>query len=215
MAPAAVRNYVIAAKSANSLLEGVLYVGNVKLPSFYKIRPDVTETAVYPVYFEDLDATFSRLQAPGTIDPTCDESNEPLCVVGDPTTVPEHDLDTITPGPSAATELWASFLPVGVVDSANSYADFASQLRPYLNKVIAYYAGQFSPNGRYYFVSNDPGERLDWTWEAFGGQNMDSYGHPGPNGKISDACLAKGQNLCYTRWATESFCNSNDFLAHY
>jgi len=211
-----VRNYVIQAKSQNAALEGVLYVGNVKLPSFYKPRPDTLQTRLMPVYLEDLDATFSRIQVPGSIDPACDGTNDAACAVGGPATVPAHDLDSITPGAGFATELWAAFMPVGVEGAANSYNDYANQLRPYLNKVNAYYAGQSVPNGRYYFVSNDIGERFDWTWDAFGNKAIDFYGKPGPNGETGDACiLANGQNLCYVRWPTQNYATATDFINYF
>lgn len=211
----AVRNYVIQARTENPALEGVLYIGNVHLPSFYKNRADLTDTRLYPAYFEDLDATFTQEQPPGSIDPLCDGTNDLHCAVGGPLTVPPHDFDAIKPGASPATELWAAFLPVGVAGTVNGYGDFADQLRPFLSKVSAYYSGQHVPNGRLYYVGNDIGERFEWSWDAFGNQKIDFYGKPGPNGETDAACIANGQNLCYTRWPVESFATAAAFRSYY
>jgi hypothetical protein len=210
-----VRNYVKNARTANPAIEGVLYVGNIKLPSFYKIRADSADVRLYPDYFEDLDATFARNQAAGTIDPRCDGTNDSACSVLGPITVPAHDLDAITPGAQSGPEIWAAFLPVGVAGTSNTYSDFASQLRPYLAKLAAYYAGQISPNHRLYMVSNDIGERFQWSWDAYGGAAIDFYGKPGPQGQVGDQCLQNGQNLCYTRWPTETFTTEAAFESYY
>lgn len=213
--PAAVRSYVAAEKAANPTLEGVLYVGNIKLPSFYKNRADILDTRLYPAYYEDLDATFAKNQAAGTVDPVCDGTNDDTCTIHENVIVPEHDLDYMSEGPSPGPELWAAFMPVGVAGTGNTYADFANQLRPYLTKVLSFYSGQLAGNGRYYFVSNDMGGRFDLSWSAFGPASIDFYGRPGPQGQTGDACLVNGQNLCYQRWNTESFATVEDFIAHY
>jgi hypothetical protein len=211
----AVRDYVKNAKTANPALEGVLYVGNIKLPSFYKIRADTAGVRLYPAYLEDLDATFSRNQPAGTIDPLCDGTNNNACAVFGPYTIPAHDLDAITPGANYNPEIWAAFMPVGVQGTSNTYSDYASQLRPYLSKLASYYAGQIVSNHRLYMVANGPGEHFEWAWDAYGGANIDFYGKPGPQGQVDAACIQNGQNLCYVRWATETFPNAAAFLSYY
>jgi hypothetical protein len=213
--PAAVKSYVSSAKAQNPSLEGVLFVGNIKLPSFYKPRADITQTRIYPMYFQDLDAVFAKHQADGSIDPLCSDTSGPDCnVIGD-LTVPVHDFDYIEKGPQPDPELWASFMPVGVSGTQNTYPDFANQLRPYLNKLIRYYSGQITSNGRFYGVSNDKGERFDLTFTAFGNQKIDFYGKPGPNGEVGSACLAGTQNLCYVRWPVETYPDYASFDAAY
>jgi hypothetical protein len=209
-----VRNYVKDARTANPALEGVLYVGNIKLPSFYKIRADSGDVRLYPDYFEDLDATFARNQAPGSIDPLCDGTNDAACSVFGPTVVPAHDLDSITRGAQPNPEIWAAFMPVGVAGTSNSYSDFANQLRPYLAKLASYYAGQLVPNHRLYMVANGPGERFQWAWDAYaGGAAIDFYGkHPLNE---NDSCFQNGQNVCYVRWPTETFATADAFLTYY
>ena len=212
---AAVKSYVSAAKQQNPALEGVLYVGNVKLPSFYKVRNDVVLNRLYPTYLEDLDGVFEKRRTPGSSDPSCEQTSDPECVVGDARPVPEHDFDYFTKGASPNSELWAAFMPVGVAGSANGYGDFATQLRPYLNKLASYYRAELVSNHRLYFVSNDIGERPEWNWDAFGAANIDFYGKPGPNGETGDACLVGTQNLCYVRWPTENYPAYADFAAYF
>jgi hypothetical protein len=211
----AVRDYVKSAKAANPALEGVLYVGNIKLPSFYKIRVDSGDTRLYPDYLMDLDATFSRIQAPGSTDPLCDGTNDDACAVFGPYPVPQHDLDHLVPGPLFGPEVWAAFMPTGVAGTNNSYSDYANQLRPYLNKLASYYAGQIVSNHRLYQVANGIGERFNWSWDAYGGAGIDFYGKPGPQGQVEEDCIQNGVNLCYTRWATETFANEPAFEAYY
>jgi hypothetical protein len=211
--PDAVRAYVKDARTANPAIEGVLYVGNIKLPSFYKIRADSSDVRLYPDYLEDLDATFALNQAPGSIDPLCDGTNDSACAVFGPSTVPAHDLDAITPGSQYNPEIWAAFMPVGVAGTSNSYSDFANQLRPYLTKLASYYAGQIVPNHRLYMLSNGIGERFQWSWDAYGGAAIDFYGKPGPQGQVGDQCIQNGQNLCYARWPTETFATEAAFEA--
>lgn len=212
--PQAVKSYVAQAKSANPSLEGVLYIGNIKLPSFFKPRPDITGTRLYPAYLEDLDGVFTKNQAPGSIAPTCDGTNDQTCVIGDPMTVPQHDFDWIAKGPNPNPELWAAFLPVGA-SGTNTYSDFANQLRPYFAKVMSFYNHLLAPNGRYYTVGNGISYPFSASWDAFGGANIDFYGKPGPNGETGDACLVNGQNLCYARWPTEGFATAAAFEDYY
>jgi hypothetical protein len=215
MGYAAVRSYVIQQRAANANIEGVLFMGNVKLPSFYKTRNDILLTRLYPVYFEDLDAPFIKHYANGATDPLCNGTNEPWCVVNGPMTVPPHDFDGFTKGANPDPEIWAAFMPVGVTGTSNTYTDFANQLRPYLNKVIAFYRLQTVTNGRYYFVSNDRGETFDITWNTFGKAQIDFYGKPGPNGETDAACGSGLNNLCYKRWPTETYASYAAFEADY
>jgi hypothetical protein len=218
MTHAQVRAYVVQQRTANPNIEGVLFMGNIKLPSFYKTRNDIILTRLYPAYYEDLDAVFTKHYANGALDPVCDGTNEPWCVVaGSAYTVPPHDFDGIAKGPNADPEIWASFMPVGVSGTSNTYTDFANQLRPYLTKVINFYKLQAASvtNGRYYFVSNDRGETFDITWNAFGKSNIDFYGKPGPNGETDWACGQDVNNLCYKRWPTETYASYAAFEADY
>jgi hypothetical protein len=222
MTHAQVRSYVVQQRAANPNIEGVLFMGNIKLPSFYKTRNDIVLTRLYPAYYSDLDATFSKHYANGALDPVCNGTNDPWCVVSPradgssgPITVPAHDFDGVAKGPNPDPEIWASFMPVGVSGSSNTYTDFANQLRPYLNKVIAFYKLQSATNGRYYFVSNDKGETFDLTWNAFGKSAIDFYGKPGPNGETGAACGWDANNLCYKRWATESYASYAAFESDY
>jgi hypothetical protein len=214
--PAAVKSYIASARSANPAIEGVLFIGNIKLPSFYKTRDDIPLTRLYPGYYEDLDGVFTRYYGDGAIDPVCTNETEMRCqVTGGPIAVPSHDFDTTDLGPNPGPELWTSYMPVGVQGTANSYTDFANQLRPYFQKLVRFYNRELVSNGRYYLVSNDKGEQFDELWNAWGKTNIDFYGRPGPNLEVGDACLSGGSNLCYRRWNVESFADSASFEAYY
>jgi hypothetical protein len=201
-----VKSHIVAARAENPQLEGVLLVGNIKLPTFYKPRADILDTRIYAPYLEDFDATFDRRLVPGAVDPACGPGVDfEHCAVGGGI-VPEHDLDYIAKGPNPGPEIWTSYMPVGVRGSDNTHEDFAAQLGPYLRKVIRYYDGEIVSNGRFYGVSGDRGERFDVTYATWGPERVDFYGKPGPNGERGTACFTPaGQNLCYVRWPLESY----------
>jgi hypothetical protein len=194
-----------------------LFIGNIKLPSFYKTRNDVVTTRIWPHYYEDLDGVYAKNYADGAVDPSCDSvpPGELQCAVNGPVSVPAHDFDYQAKGPNAGPELWIAHMPVGVSGSGEDYTVYADQLRPYFAKLRAFYDGQVATNGRYYFVSNDVGERFEETWDAFGPARIDFYGMPGPNGETGAACLSGTENLCYERWRTEDYPDAQAFLTAY
>jgi len=203
------KSWLTSEHQLNPALEGVLFVGNVPVPTFYKPRNDNLATRLYPYFYEDLDATWLRAQDPGTLDPLC--LNQPgqvqqNCNVLADTTVPPHDYDRLIPGPSLGPELWSAYWPVGISGGPNDYAAFAAQLSPYLDKLIAYYSGRIESNGRYYFVSNDPlWNTLELLWDSAPRTALDFYGKPGPQGQVGADCIEGAENLCYVRWPLESY----------
>jgi len=199
----AVKDRIKSLKDENPDLEGVLLMGNIKMPSFFQSRGDNIDLRLMPHYFEDLDAVF-RKDVP-------DGSQIPFG--GNSVTVPVHDLDFIGKGPNPDPELWTAFMPVGSAGTQNTYNDFAAQLRPYLQKVIRFYSGEIKMNGRYYYVSRDKGERMDLNWATFGTSNIDYYGMAGPNGETGSNCMKDGINVCYVRWPLESYTSYADFVA--
>ena len=128
-------------------LEGILFVGNVKLPSFFMPRADTPSTRLWPRYYEDLDMTVRRRIPPGTVLKECGPENPWPCVAGKKRfTVPEHDFDDFAFGPSNGSVLWAAFLPVGYQDdSKNHYPGWAAQLRPFFKKALAFYGAPLRP----------------------------------------------------------------------
>ncbi|MDD5312697.1 MAG: putative Ig domain-containing protein [Dehalococcoidia bacterium] len=199
----AVRDRIKSLKDENPDLEGVLLMGNIKMPSFFQSRGDNIDLRLMPHYFEDLDAVFRKDLPNGSQIP----------FGGNSVAVPVHDLDFIGKGPNPDPELWAAFMPVGSAGTQNTYNDFAAQLRPYLEKVIRFYSGEIKTNGRYYYVSRDKGERMDLNWETFGKSNIDYYGMAGPNGETGSNCMKDGINVCYVRWPLESYTSYADFVA--
>ncbi len=207
------------ARAANPSLQGALFIGNLAIPTFYKPRFDNLATRLYPYFYEDLDATFLRAQDAGTLDPKCvDWVSQPQqnCNVLTDTTVPAHDYDRLVPGASLGPELWTAYWPVGVSGTQNGYSDFAAQLRPFLDKLIAFYTGSSKGNGRYYFVSNDPGwGQLELLWNALPRSRFDFYGKPGPQGQVGSDCITGGQDLCYVRWPLETYASFAAFKQAY
>lgn len=200
----AVKDYVVSLKKANANLEGILVMGNVKLPSFFQSRADNADVRILARYLEDLDGVFQKNMADGSTEPNCSTGQNP-CHVSGPISVPAHDLDYTAKGENPDPEIWAAFMPVGITDSTNSYTDFADQLRPYLQKVIRFYSTEVAHSGRFYYVSNDKGERMDVNWATFGPAAIDFYGKPGPNGETGMACIQGTTNLCYQRWPMETY----------
>ncbi len=219
-APATVRQYIKDARAANPAIEGVLFIGNIKLPSFYKTRQDIADTRLIARYYEDLDAPFTKRYADGEADPVCQAGATPdtKCIVSPriaveplfddgegPYTTLRHDFDDTDFGPNRDPEIWAAFMPVGVAGSTNSYTVFADQLRPYFQKLSAFYNRQIVPNGRYYMVTNGLEAGIEDAWTAWGKERIDYYGKAGPNNETGAACIVGSQNVCYVRWATESY----------
>jgi hypothetical protein len=102
-------------------------------------------------------------------------------------------------------------MPVGGVGS-DTFDDFASQLSPYLDKVIRYYNGQLTGNGRFYFVTPHIGEEPTKFWDAFGKTKIDLWGRPGPNGEKDAACWVNGTSVCYRRWPAETYPDATTFI---
>jgi hypothetical protein len=160
-------------------LEGIVFVGNVKLPSFFMPRADTPSTRLWPRYFEDLDMTAQRQIQPGTILKECGAGQPWPCVAGAKGfKVPEHDFDGFVPGPSKGPQLWAAFLPVGYQDDAkNNYDGWAEQLTPFLKKVQAFYDGTTSYGRGLYLVSNDISclARSKPVWDAVGPKQIEFF----------------------------------------
>jgi hypothetical protein len=204
---ARVKQHIVNARAENADLEGVLLIGNIKLPTFYKPRADILDTRIYAAYLEDFDAHFEKRLTPGAVDPPCGPEHPDFssCAVGG-AIVPEHDFDYMAKGARPNPEIWTAYMPVGVRGSANGYPEFAAQLRPFLQKVIRYYEGGIAANGRFYGVSGDRGERFDLTYATWGAGRTDLYGKPGPHGERGTACITPtGENVCYVRWPLESY----------
>jgi hypothetical protein len=225
-----VKNYIVNARTANPAIEGVLFIGNIKLPSLYKARIDTGLTRLYPRYYEDLDGVHTKRYATGEIDPVCTPAHtgdNPKCIISPradggsgPVTVIPHDFDDTDFGPNPGPEIWTSYMPVGIVGSANTYVDFGNQLRPYFQKLARFYNHEFVSNRRYYYVGNDKGEQFGQVWNAWGKNNIDFYGRPGPNGEVNtdfvQGCTpSPGVNLCYRRWNVESYATPQAFITAY
>jgi hypothetical protein len=101
--------------------EGVLFVGNVKLPSFFMPRGDTPSVRLWPRYYEDLDMVVQRRIAPGMvlrggkpIRPAA--AKEATGASGKDFPVPEHDFDFFAQGPSPGPELLKQYQEVLIGD---------------------------------------------------------------------------------------------------
>lgn len=209
-------------KIQNWNMEGVLMVGNIKLPSFYKVRGDNLAIRYWPAYYEMWNISWSRYYDTGDIDPVCDGTNEPYCQGwihdpdrDEPHTVPAHDLDDLDT--IANPDIWTAYMPVGGAEG-QSYADYGNQLRPYLQKLIAHYKGQNLPDERMYMVSNDLFSGAFDFWNLYGDvTKVDHYAmSPEPAGS-GNPCMSCGRDAydCYVRTPLENWSDNASFVADY
>ena len=165
--------------AAKPELEGVLFVGNIKLPSFFLPRADIHTVRLWPRYFEDLDMTVTQRVAAGTVlKSEATTTTWPKIVGVEKLVVPPHDFDAPAEGPSLGPELWAAFLPVGYAEpTKNTYAGWAVQLDRFFKKASAFHRGGVSYGRGLYLVSNDLGllERAKPVWDAVGAAQIEFY----------------------------------------
>ena len=178
--PEQVRAALVSWHAAKARLEGVLFVGNVKLPSFFLPRADIHSVRLWPRYFEDLDMTVSRRVVPGTVlkGDGGSSTNWPKIVGTKELVVRQHDFDDLAEGPNLGPELWAAFLPVGFQNTAkNNYRAWAEQLAPFFKKATAFHGGAMHYWRGLYLVSNDIGllARSRPVWEAVGPLQIEFY----------------------------------------
>jgi len=220
--PSQVKEAIVNLKNDYPELEGVLLVGNIKLPSFYKSRADNLLTRLFTQYYGDLDGTFSRLYAPGSLDPLC-PTNTPHCNWVGNVTVPEHDFDYMEKGTNPKPELWISVLPVGFSDpSRNNYNDYAEQLRPFFEKAIRFYRGELVAAKKIYKVSNQLWDLTD-IWNYYGPQNIDFYAvNPDPIGTAPPGTPAENfcmrnriASQCYLRAPLENYSSFSNFWSFF
>ena len=149
-------------------MEGILFVGNVKLPSFFMPRGDTLSTRLWPKYYEDLDMTATRDWAPGST----------LSFAPKEFKVPEHDFDQLAHTVPGSPALWAAFLPVGYQEDAkNTYKNWAEQLSPFFKKTAAFYSGATTYGRGLYLISNDLSllVRAKPVWDALGPKQIEFY----------------------------------------
>jgi len=177
-APPQVRTAVSKWIAAHSKLDGILFVGNVKLPSFFMPRADLPETRLWARYYEDPNLTAERRIPPGTVLQPASGPNPvwPFVAAKTEFTVPEHDFDDFAS--ATAPRIWAAFLPVGFADeSRNNYQDWAAQLAPFFKKALGFYEHPDGYDPSLYIVSNDLSvlARAGLSWEALGPRHIEYY----------------------------------------
>lgn len=212
-----IKNLIINYKSQYPAIEGVLFVGNIKLPSFYKSRNDNNQIRPFLPFYEDLDLNLTRYYGPGAIDPQC-PTNTPYCYGWGSYQVPEHDFDDIVDY-RTEPDIWTSYMPVGGVGT-NSYNDFADQLRPYFIKLINFYNEKYSPQKSLYALHGNIGEFILDFWDVYGNvTDVDFFAmNPDMNDPNSDpGCMTGGRTAqqCYVRAPLEKFTSYTDFVTEY
>jgi hypothetical protein len=211
--PEEVRRAIRDWRVARPGLEGILFVGNVKLPSFFMPRPDTPSTRLWPRYYEDLTMVAERRITPGTILREAQPGRPGPCVAGlKEFKVPEHDFDELARGPSRGPQLWAAFLPVGYPEEAqNTYEGWAKQLAPFFQKTRAFYGGTTSYGRGLYLVSNDLSclARSRPVWKALGPRGIEYYAinEKGPG-------AFKNNPAGYVRADMSQYASLDEFLAY-
>ena len=210
-----IRQRILDYRDRFPLLEGVLAVGNIKLPSFYKVRGDILHVRLYPAYYEDFDINLSRYYQSGAIDPYCVNGDDGFCQVlyEDGYAVPEHDFDLINYFPTTP-DIWTCYMPVGR-DEENTYLDFAEELQPYFEKVLAYYNGLYMPENKMYMISNDLYGGDYNFWHLYGNvENVDFYAM---NPSTDTTCIESGRTAeeCYQRAPLENYASHDEFMDDY
>ena len=200
-------------------LEGVLFIGNIKLSTFFLPRADILTTRYWPRYFEDLDMKAQKLWQDGTQMNVCSENSPLPCFVNDfngnngSTLVPPHDFDDVTQGDSFGPEIWAAFLPVGFSNPlSNSYKNFAEQLLPFFKKVLHFYQNPIEYDRSFYHVGNDINlveKFLPIFWNLIGPDHIDYYSiHP------QGESFCKDNPNCYTRVPLENYTAPEEFISY-
>jgi len=161
-------------------LEGVLMVGNIKLPSFFMPRADLPETRLWPRYYEDPELVAERRIAPGTVLQPASGPHPvwPFVAGNEPFTVPEHDFDDMQPPSPSGPRIWTAYLPAGYKEEErNTYENFAKQLGPFFRKALGFYKQPDRYNRSLYIVSNDLSvlSRAGPVWEAIGPRHIEYY----------------------------------------
>jgi hypothetical protein len=211
--PPEIRRAIQCWRVAKPELEGILFVGNVKLPSFFMPRSDTPSTRLWPRYYEDTDMHVERRIQPGTVLRECDAQTPWPCVAGRKEfKVPEHDFDYLAQGPSKGLSLWVAFLPVGYQDGAkNNYPDWAEQLTPFFKKALAFYDGTTSYGRGLYLVSNDLSllARSKAVWEILGPEEIEFFAinEKGPG-------AFKNNSAGYVRVDLGKYASLENFLAY-
>jgi hypothetical protein len=200
--------------AARPRVEGVLFVGNIKLPSFFLPRADIHSVRLWPRYFEDLDMSIRQRVAPKTVlkGEGASAQDWPKIAGAKELVVPPHDFDDFAEGPNPGPEIWAAFLPVGFQDAGqNGYGDHARQLHGFFQKATAFHRGSVQYGRGLYLVSNDLGlmARSQPAWDAVGPGKIEFYA---VNDKGPGAF--KDNPAGYQRAKLESYTSLDAFLAY-
>ncbi len=201
--PPEIRRALQSWHAARPKVEGVLYVGNVKLASFFAPRGDTLSTRLWPKYYEDIEMEATRQLQPGS-----SSGSSPIAPQG--FKIPQHDFDQMAHVPATGPAFWAAFLPVGYQDDAkNTYKNWAEQLAPFFKKTAAFYDGSTTYGRGMYLISNDVSllARAKPVWDAVGPKEIEFYSI---NEKGKDAY--KGKPEGYIRVDLEKYPSLQAFL---
>ncbi|MFA5742145.1 MAG: hypothetical protein WC874_04635 [Candidatus Izemoplasmatales bacterium] len=209
-------------------MEGALFIGNIKLPSFYSPRSDNYQTRLFSAYYEDLDMNLGKFYASGST------RTPSVCAPGDScentlingTTVPEHDFDYLLCKETCNNkpDIWTAYMPVGKL-GATTYNDFANQLKPYFAKLMKFYDGTYAPNEKMYAVSTDLMEDKVDFWQLYDNVtkvdfysiNPDKYDATNPDADCMNPSTGATRTAeeCYVRAPLENYPDFNTFKTEY
>lgn len=219
-----VRELLVQYKRTYVHMEGVLFIGNIDVPTFFMHRADLPSVKYWPRYYQDLDMQVLKTIEDGQILDTClDGPSSPEgfpngwpCIApgswfySAPYEVPSHDFDDFRQGSHFGHELWAAFLPVGYEEnSRNNYPAWGAQLSHFFAKAENNHKQPNIAAPNFYLVGNDLNDiaHLQPTWDVIGPQAMDYY---------SINTLGEGQCIgnpgCYQRAPLENYSSIQSFV---
>lgn len=193
-------------------IDGVLFIGNIKPPTFYKTRSDILQVRYYQQYFEVFKMELEKKFHKGEIDPYSKDSVGYYFENREPGghLIQEHDYDEIMNFP-LSPDIWTAWMPAGS-DSLSEFPDYARLLRPYFYKLIDFYSGKYKPAHKMYMISNDIyGADYDF-WKLYGDvEDVDFFGM---NPDTCKACMetGRGKEGCYQRVNLAAYRNFDEFL---
>ena len=187
-------DYVYGLKNDYPLLEGVLFIGNIKLPSFsFYPSPIGDPSRLIAHKYEDLDIILRK-------------ENDAA----------QGDYDYMAKGENPYPELWTAYIPVGYAgdDSDNEYSDFAKQVLGFLKKAIAQYKGK-EEDKKLYFVSNGFLDLKGVTME-YGLNGVDFYSVNDTGYPLYHLIRPMPEaGIFYKRAAIEAFSSFDEFSRYY
>ena len=180
-------------------VEGILFVGNVKIPSFFMPRGDTLSVRLWSKYYEDMDMAPATRDADGLVAEFRSQGVQGARAQLRPDAPPLHQ-------PGAMGGLPARRLPGRRREYLQNWAE---QLAPFFKKTAAFYDGSTTYGRGMYLLSNDASllVRAKPVWDAIGPKEIEFYSI---NEKGKDAY--KNNPAGYVRVNLEKFATLQAFM---